>query len=108
MMAATSLENLIWESLKDEIAQLTTRVESIAIRYERAEVSDSIPAYTFVNLPTAANGGLGDNTNYTTLAWVSNGRKSGEGAGAGTGILAYWDATAAVWKGVRSEVAVTA
>lgn len=107
-MASRDISELIWQTLNDEIDALSRRVDSISIRYERAEISDSIPAYTFANLPTASDGGLGDNLSYTTLAWVTNGRKNGEGAGAGTGILAYWDATAQVWKGVRSEVAVTA
>ena len=101
------IQDLMWESLRTEITRLSERVESIAIRYERAEVADSAPAYAYADLPTAAGGGLGDNVSYCTFVFVSNGRKSGEGVGAGTGIWAYWDNAAGVWKGIRSEIAVT-
>lgn len=107
-MATPTVAELIWDALQLQIDTLSQRVGNLEIRTERAEVSDGIPAYLFADLPTAANGGLGDNVGFTTMAWVTNGRKSGEGAGAGTGVLAYWDATSLSWKGVRSEVDVTA
>ncbi len=92
-----NIENLIWESLKDEIERLETRIESVSIRYERAEISDSIPAYTLATAPLAAQGGLGDGTSYITTAWISNGRKAGEGAGAGTGVIAIYQASTDQW-----------
>ena len=96
-------------------SELNTRLNNLEVqtsrnkRVERAEIADSIPAYTLANAPLAADGGLGTGANgdYITLAWISNGRKSGEGAGNGTGILAYYNTGTNSWFGVRSEVAVT-
>lgn len=64
---------------------------------ERAEIADSVPAYTLAAAPLAVDGGLGDGTSYVTLAWISNGRKSGEGAGLGTGVLAVYQASTDQW-----------
>lgn len=99
---------LVYGELKKQINTVEQQVDR-SKRVERAEIADSIPAYTLVNAPLAADGGLGDGTNggYITLAWITNGRKSGEGAGNGTGILAYYNASTNSWFGVRSEVAVT-
>lgn len=102
----SDMVELVYAELKNQLNNLQTQVDK-AKRIERAEIADSIPAYTLANAPLAADGGLGDGTSYITLAWISNGRKSGEGAGLGTGILAYYNAATNSWFGVRSEVAVT-
>lgn len=98
----------VYADLKAQINALETQVDRNK-RVERAEIADSIPAYTLANAPLAADGGLGTGADggYITLAWISNGRKSGEGAGLGTGILAYYNTSTNSWFGVRSEVAVT-
>lgn len=100
--------DLVWAELNKQIRDVRGQVQR-AQRVERAEIADSIPAYTLANAPLAADGGLGDGTDggYITLAWISNGRKSGEGAGNGTGILAFYNTSTNSWFGVRSEVAVT-
>jgi hypothetical protein len=102
----SEMVELVYRELKDELATLRVQVEK-AQRVERAEIADSIPAYELADAPLAAQGGLGDGVSYITLAWISDGRKSGEGAGAGTGILAFYDSSSDTWKGVRSEVNVT-
>jgi|SRR6185312_6682252 len=51
---------------------------------------------TAANLPTAGNAGA--------LAFVSDGRKSGETAGNGTGVLAYDDGTA--WRATDTSATV--
>lgn len=104
----SDMVELIYRELQGQVNAIQTRL-SRTERVERAEIADNIPAYTLANAPLAADGGLGDGTNggYITLAWISNGRKSGEGAGNGTGILAYYNASTNSWFGVRSEVAVT-
>lgn len=96
----------VYSELKKQLNTLETAVERNNQR-ERAEIADSIPAYTLADAPLAADGGLGDGISYITLAWISNGRKNGEGGGAGTGILAYYNPSTNSWFGVRSEVAVT-
>lgn len=104
----SEMAELVYGELKKQLNTLDTTVERTR-RVERAEIADSIPAYTLANAPLAVDGGLGTGVNggYITLAWISNGRKSGEGGGAGTGILAYYNTSTNSWFGVRSEVAVT-
>jgi hypothetical protein len=53
-------------------------------------------SFTVANLPTAASHGskleLGDS------AYATNGRRAGEGAGAGTGVRCTWCGSPAAWK----------
>jgi hypothetical protein len=59
----------------------------------------SLKSYTYANLP------LGNQTAYTgSLAYCSNGRKVGEGAGAGTGVPVYY--ANAAWRVFSTDVAV--
>lgn len=102
----SEMVEFVYGELKNELNALQTEVDKTK-RVERAEIADSIPAYLLADAPLAADGGLGDGVSYITLAWISNGRKSGEGAGLGTGILAYYNSSTNSWFGVRSEVAVT-
>lgn len=104
----SEMVELVYAQLKGEINTLETQVDRNK-RVERAEIADSVPAYTLANAPLAADGGLGDGTNggYITLAWISNARKSGETAGNGTGALCFYNAATDSWFGVRSEVAIT-
>lgn len=62
--------------------------------------SEGLYANTYAALPTVGvrNG---------VLAWVSDGRKSGEGAGSGTGILAYFNEADRSWRRFRDDAAVT-
>ena len=39
-------------------------------------------------------------------AWISDGRKASEGAGAGTGLLAYYDSATSSWLTFRGDEAV--
>jgi hypothetical protein len=104
----SDMVELVYAELRKHISAVERTLEQTR-RVERAEIADSIPAYNLADAPLAADGGLGDGTagGYITLAWIANGRKSGEGAGAGTGILAYYNSGTNSWFGVRSEVAVT-
>lgn len=103
----SDMVELVYSELKKQLDTLSAQVNQK--KPERAEIADSIPAYNLADAPLAVDGGLGDGTagGYITLAWISNGRKSGEGAGLGTGILAYYNSSTNTWFGVRSEVAVT-
>ncbi|MBA3867789.1 MAG: hypothetical protein H0X30_01395 [Anaerolineae bacterium] len=94
-MSAELLE-LVWQGLKSQLNDLNQQVEDTK-RVERALIADSTPAFTVANLPTAANGGLGNGSSYATILWASNGRKSGEGAGTGTGVLVVWQASLGQW-----------
>ncbi len=103
----SSMTELVWRGLKGEINDLRKKVQ-IAQQTERALFSDSVPAYTVANLPTLANGGLGNGTSYVTLAFASNGRKAAEGAGLGSGQLVYYNAPTDQWLRVRDDSVITA
>ena len=55
--------------------------------------------YTVAGLPASARTG--------TIAFASNGRKSGESAGHGTGVAVYWD-TSGAWYTFYGNTAVAA
>lgn len=100
------ISEMIWNALKDEIAALQSSVTDIAVRYEQAESSENIPASTLANAPLAADGGLANGISFATLRWVNNGRKPGEGAGAGTGVLAVYQSSTDSWIEVNGYAAV--
>lgn len=58
----------------------------------------NLKSYTFAALPVATNG---------DLAYCSNGRKAGEGGGAGTGVPVYYSTTGG-WCSFRTDATVTA
>lgn len=61
-------------------------------------VNQSLPVYTVASLPATAAIGQ--------LAYASNGRKSGQGAGLGTGVPVIFDATN-LWFALWSSAIVT-
>lgn len=87
---------LVYGELKSGLNALQKQVDKTE-QVERAEIADSIPAYTLANAPNNSDGGLGTGVSYITLAWISNGRKSGEGVGAGTGVLAVFQSSSNQW-----------
>lgn len=96
---------LVYRELKDDINDLALQVERVR-RIERAEIADSIPAYNLADAPTNASGGMGTGASYVTVAWIKNGRKSGEGAGAGTGVLAVFQSSSNQWLRLTDYTAV--
>lgn len=103
----SDMVEMVWKDLQSQINDLQKRVV-IAQQTERALFTDSIPGFTVATLPTLANGGLGNGVSYVTLAWASNGRKSAEGAGLGTGQLVYYNAVTDQWLRVRDDSVITA
>lgn len=95
-MANSEMVEMVYRELKNDVGNLQKRLTKVA-QTERAEIVDSVPAYTLAAAPTNSDGGLGTGTSYVTLAWISNGRKSGEGAGAGTGVLAVFQSSSNEW-----------
>lgn len=91
----------MWGKLQGQIIDVNKQLTLVISRTERAEVAGGHQAYTFATMPTVNNSG-GDEI------WVSNGRKVGEGAGAGTGVLCYWNPTTGTWKKHRDDTDVTA
>jgi hypothetical protein len=52
-------------------------------------ITSGLPVYTVAALPATAPTGQ--------LAFASNGRKPGEGGGAGTGITVFWNGATSTW-----------
>lgn len=84
------------------IQQLTAIVEALVGRIrvlearERSEITGSVEPLLFAVLPTPGQAGR--------LLFVTNGRKTGEGVGAGTGVLAYDDGVA--WRRTADDTTV--
>lgn len=106
-MSDSPMLELVWNELKADLNTLQRQVNDNS-RVERALICDSLPAYTVANLPTLANGGLGNGTSYCTVLFASNGRKAAEGAGLGTGQLVYYNAPTDQWLRVRDDSVITA
>lgn len=87
---------LVWQELRQELNTLQDKVQANS-QVERALVSDSCPAYTLATAPSNSTGGVGNMVSYVTFAWISDGRKSGEGAGLGTGVLAVFQSSTNQW-----------
>lgn len=93
---------LVWQRLEDEIAKVGAEVQTNKARSERSETSGGFTKILFANLPYTADGaGPGD------CYFVTNGRKTGEGAGTGTGIPAYFNVSDNSWRRFYDDAAVT-
>jgi len=86
----------VWTELGKQIVDNRRDLRLIAQRTERSETAGGHQSYTFATRPTANNSG-GDEI------WISDGRKVGEGAGAGTGVLCYWNPATSTWKLHRDD-----
>ncbi|MBW2169344.1 MAG: hypothetical protein JRG69_08810 [Deltaproteobacteria bacterium] len=90
--------------IKELVVAGTISVQMDADSYDAALATQgslnfaALPMYLFADLPTGYNG---------RMAFVSNGRKGAEGAGVGTGLPCYYDATAAGWFTFSGDIAVT-
>lgn len=59
--------------------------------------SAALPIYAFAALPTGYDG---------RIAWCSDGRKTAEGGGAGTGVPTYYDVASAAWRVFYDDTAL--
>lgn len=102
-MSVQSLQMIdkVWRSLQHQIEDTRGQVALLHQRSERAETAGGVATVTFALLPTV-NVGTGD------LLWCSNGRKIGEGVGAGTGVIVYYNPGTLTWKRISddSDVAI--
>lgn len=62
-------------------------------------VVNRAPSYTVATLPVTAAPGM--------FAWASDARKGGEGHGAGTGLMVFWNTATSQWLAVYNNVAPT-
>lgn len=66
----------------------------------RSEYTGGFESKTVANLPSTGQAGQ--------VFWVSNGRKSGEGVGAGTGVIGFWNSATNQWLRVEDNAQVQA
>lgn len=76
----------VWKTLQDEIATIKANAKEQLVKSERSETTSGVSGYTLATAPLAANGAKGGD-----MVWISNARKTGEGAGLGTGLVAYYN-----------------
>lgn len=93
---ATDLNALV------SVIQIQNTIQTAILAALRGGIAiDPVPtSYTVAGLPATAGAGQ--------VAWASTGRKPGEGGGAGTGILVYFNPGTATWLTVSGNVLVTA
>jgi len=82
----------------DLSVSMTPGANDAALATQGQIVSDALPVYAYIDLPVGFNG---------RVAFVSNGRKGGEGAGVGTGVPCYYDASGGDWFTFSGDIAVT-
>ncbi len=85
------------DALPETIQALVERIRTLETA-QRAEVAGGVESVTVAVLPTAGQTGR--------LRFATDGRKIGEGIGAGTGVLAYDDGVA--WRRTSDDSTVVA
>jgi len=94
----------VYKLLRRDIDNNSKNLAQVHNVTEQAQFVDGIPAATFANLPST---GLANGTTYVTVWFCSNGRKSGEGAGVGTGVPVYWNNGTSQWLKFSTDTVVT-
>ena len=80
--------------LKELVAAGTVSVSLTVDSYDAVEATQGtlvlgvLPKYAYASLPTGVNG---------AVVYCTDGRKTGEGAGVGTGVPAYWSDSDSDW-----------
>lgn len=94
---------IVWNELQSQIDGLRVDMNNLLAKSERAETAGGMLASALADAPLAADGGVGDGD----MLFITNGRKSGEGVGVGTGIPAYYNADTDTWLRFSDDGAVT-
>ena len=81
----------------DPFMNLRERTQDLE-RNERSEISNAVIKLLFADLPVADQAGR--------LRFVTDGRKMGEGPGAGTGVPVYDDGTSTGWRRMSDDTVV--
>lgn len=95
--------NYRFDAMSRRITELETTQSENTAKSERSGVAFTARIYdTIGDAPLDADG----NTDYA-LGFIRSARKSGEGAGVGTGLLAYYNPATDSWLRVSDDGAVT-
>ena len=90
---------MVMEAFTAIVRPLLDRLQALETN-ERAEVAGAVESFTVATLPANTVGGP------RPVAFASDGRKTAEGVGAGTGVLVYDDGVA--WRRVDDGTTVAA
>jgi hypothetical protein len=93
--------DMVWKEMQKSIDSIQSQVVRAKNLTERAETAGGVEAVTLANAPLAAGGSIAGD-----LLFITNGRKVGEGAGAGTGTLCYYNTATDSWFRVGDDTAV--
>ena len=96
----------MYTRLHNDIMKVKRRMNRLTQIIERAETAGGVVAYALASAPTNSVGGMSDGVANVDVCWITNGRKTGEGAGAGTGVFAVFDANLNQWLRVGDYTAV--
>jgi hypothetical protein len=101
------LIDTIYKQMQDENKSLVRRLNDTRQTTERGETVGGFESFTYATAPRAAQGGMSNGDAYVDVCWVKDGRKPGEGVGAGTGVVAVYDAGLDDWLRVGDYAVVT-
>lgn len=94
------LMDLVWNYLQTSLDKVRADVTVAVTRSERSEVTGAVEVKLLANAPLLINGaGIGD------VLFISNARKVGEGPGAGTGTVCYYNVGTDSWFRVADDTA---
>jgi hypothetical protein len=94
------MESII-KRITDRISTLERDIRRITSYSQNANIALGVQSFTVATLPTITE------TGGTQIAFATNGRNPGEGAGAGTGVL-VWNNGTSGWRTVYDGTAVVA
>lgn len=96
-----TLSERVFRQVTSELREVRKHISETRLKSERAEIAGGVGASTLANAPTNA----GTNTDGVSLLFISNARKVGEGVGAGTGTLCYFNPATGTWFRVADDTA---
>ena len=102
-MQGKDLVSFIFRDMKERIRYNRVLLDTIITRSERSEVAGAFVQVSLANVPFVADGAKNGDQLY-----ITDGRKTGEGAGLGTGIPAYFDEIQNTWLRYSDDTAVVA
>lgn len=93
----------VWGLLRNDIRAQAARVTNLTLLTQRSETSGAFPPFAYADAPRASTGAVTDGD----CIWISDGRKSGEGAGNGTGVPCYYVSAVDDYYTFRTDALVT-
>lgn len=97
-----SVLEYVYNTLKADLDSQNQAIRKAARTSERSETAGGMASSTLADAPLAVDGGMSNGD----MLFITNGRKSGEGAGAGTGVPCYYNAATDSWFTFSSDTAV--